>query len=282
MDLRWLKSVLPFGSRKKRLERSLSRWRRATRKARSALYAARAGERLREAGRPPRLPVAFRSQYGEDAYLWDLFGEALDGFFIEVGAYDGYTLSVSYAFEAVGWEGLLVEALPERQRDCAARRPGSRVVHAALSRRGSAGTATFTSVEGGDRHGGRQDMLSFLTTDAGHRERVAEESGRSASVTVPLTTMDDLLREHSRPIEFAVIDVEGGERDLLDGFDLDRFRPRVLVVEDNTLGRDAAVHDHLSGHGYAMATCLGVNRVYIRGDDDELWRRAEAIALAAG
>ena len=57
--------------------------------------------------------LEFRSQFGEDALLWDFFAGQLDGFFIEVGAFDGYNYSVSYAFECIGWDGLLIEAHPD-------------------------------------------------------------------------------------------------------------------------------------------------------------------------
>src|SRR4051794_22727762 len=50
-----------------------------------------------------------RSQNGEDALLWDLLGDREHGFFVEAGAYDGYTFSVSYLFEGAGWSGVLVE-----------------------------------------------------------------------------------------------------------------------------------------------------------------------------
>jgi len=40
-----------------------------------------------------------------------------------------------------------------------------------------------------------------------------------------------------------VIDVEGGELEVLDGFDLQIQRPRVLIIEDNSMGRDPALRN---------------------------------------
>lgn len=268
-----------LGRDRRALERAVARALRRVKRLRTRLFAARALNALRRAGRTPTLSLQFRSQFGEDSYLFDLFDEQLDGFFIEVGAYDGVTSTATYAFEALGWKGLLIEALPDRHAECAARRPGSCVIHAALSRRGSCGTATFTIVDPGEGKGRRRDMYSFLATDRSHLEEVAEPASPTSTVTVPLTTMNDVLAGHSGPIDFAVIDVEGGELDLLDGFDLARWKPRVLVVEDNTAGRDTAVYDHLANAGYALATCLGVNRIYIRRDEEALVERAKAAAV---
>lgn len=227
---------------------------------------------LQDAGRKPRLPLEFRSQFGEDLLLWTLFDGQLDGFFIEVGAFDGYSFSVTYALEAVGWNGLLVEAIPDRHRQCAERRPHSRVVHAALSRRGSSGTAEF--VVSSDEHGG---MFSYLKASQEHKQSLDKAKISQAKVQVPLTTLDELLKGHDGPIDAAVIDVEGGEIDLLDGFDLHRHKPKVLLVEDNTYGRDPAVGNYMGAMPYVFAGWLEVNRVYIRADLTELQRRMRAV-----
>ena len=55
--------------------------------------------RLQREGRKPALPVEACSQWGEDVLLWDLFGGKTDGFFIEAGAFDGYTFSVTYLLD---------------------------------------------------------------------------------------------------------------------------------------------------------------------------------------
>ena len=52
----------------------------------------------------------------KQARIVDLFynSSKFDGFFIEAGAYDGYTVSNSLFFEIYrGWKGLLVEAHPD-------------------------------------------------------------------------------------------------------------------------------------------------------------------------
>jgi FkbM family methyltransferase len=214
---------------------------------------------LRDAGRKPAMPVEFRSQFGEDTLAWELLGGQLEGFFIEVGAFDGYNASVTYAFESIGWKGLLVEAIPERYRQCAARRTNSRVVHAALSGRGARGTTTFTVTE--DAYGG---MLSYLDKNTVHAQNVAASS--RTEVTVPLTTMNDLLADHPGEVDLAVIDVEGGELLVLDGFDLGRYRPKLLLIEDNLGGGDPLLTQHMQSQPYRMLGWLEVNRVYARED----------------
>ena len=236
-------------------------------RARRLVYAQDARERLRAAGREPVFPVEFRSQFGEDIMIWDLLGGQLDGFFIEVGAFDGYSYAVTYALESVGWKGLLIEAIPERYEQCRARRPKSRVVHAALGPSGSAGTTTYHVVD--DQWGG---MLSYHTTTASHLRALNSDNRPRKAVTVPLTSMNELLKDHTGRIDAAVIDVEGGELDVLDGFDLARYGPRVMLIEDN----DPSLHlveNAMKRHPYTQVAQVEVSRVYVRNDEAEIFSR---------
>lgn len=260
------------------LRRRLDRLRRTTRDLESAVMkswlAARAAH-LPGRRASPR-PLELRSQFGEDAFLLDLFQDQESGFFIEVGAFDGFTLSVTYAFETLGWTGVLIEPLPHRAEECRRRRPASRVVHAALSRRGSPPTTTFIMLES---PGEPADLMSHAAAATGHARRIAGSGARRATVTVPQTTMDAVLEGHTGPIDFAVIDVEGGELDLLDGFDLGRWRPRVLVVEDAGLvegagGESPDLIRRVESAGYVRVRRVGPNHAFVRSDEAELIRRA--------
>ena len=238
------KEIYTLNSQIQRLKRNVSRL--------EAIH------KLSEVGRTPVYPVEFRSQFGEDAVLWEILEGQLDGFFIEVGAFDGYNHSVTYALECLGWEGLLVEAIPERAEQCRARRRNSRVVHAALAAT-PGGETSFTVTE--DLYGG---MLSYLDPNARHAKGAASATRRT--VTVPLTTMNELLNDHHGEIDVVVIDVEGGEIPLLAGFDLHKYRPKIIVIEDNTRGADLALVDHMSMMPYKQVAWLEINRVYVRTD----------------
>lgn len=230
--------------------------------------AARAELELSRESRTPAFPIEFMSQFGEDLLIWELLGHQPRGFFIEAGAFDGYHFSITYALEAIGWTGLLVEALPEPMERCRSRRPGSRVIGAALSRPGAPSSAAFAVIE--DHYGG---MFSYLKDT---EQQLQDTSwAKRHTINVPVTTLDSLLVGHTGPIDAAVIDVEGGELDLLDGFDLNRFRPRILIIEDNSMGRDPALTNYMSGFPYQLALRLSVNAVFVRNDEAEVLQRAK-------
>ena len=57
---------------------------------------------------------------------------------------------------------------------------------------------------------------------------------------------------------------------MLRGLDLNRWNPRVLVVEDNTRGRDRRVRRYLRVNGYRCFLYDGLNDWYAREGDAEL------------
>jgi len=221
----------------------LTRWRlRACEAEAVERWRAAGGEAT---GRP--CPEA-RSQTGEDALLWDLVGDRKHGYFVEAGAYDGYTFSVTYLFECVGWSGVLVEPLADRAAECARRRTASRVITAALSAPGV--------------HEARLARAS-----AEWHSRLDSADGGEPVRTV---TLDEALAGHDGAVDFVVLDVEGHELDALRGFDLARWRPTALLVESNDEG---AVRAHLEQHGYAYVVSLAQNDLYLRRDELHLAQR---------
>jgi FkbM family methyltransferase len=218
-------------------------------------YANRATGALAAAGRTPTRPIEFRSQCGEDALIWDALSGQLDGFYIEVGAFDGMTLSATYALDCIGWQGLLIEPIPERYEQCVRNRPRARVVHAAVGAPGSPRTIEFNVTD--DQWGG---MLSSVGKGLGQPGAVAS----TRVVEVPYRTMDELLEGHQGEVDVAVLDVEGHELELLRGFDLGQWRPKVLFIEQSD--NDAPLIEYMKAQPYMMLMVQVHNRVYVRND----------------
>ncbi len=203
-------------------------------------------------------PSRCTSQHGEELFLWRYCDWKPHGLYVEIGAYDGMTFSNSYFFEQIGWTGLLVEAHPQLVEECRSARPGSKVVHAAL------GVEDGTSVQFSMVHGKQgMDTLSFAFTSDAHRARIARRGGSIETTRVPGMRLDSLLERYGDThIDWMSIDFEGGELDVLQGLDLSRCRPDVLMVEDNSRGGDHAIHDYLVSHGYQLTLRIACNAIY--------------------
>ena len=64
----------------------------------------------------------------------------------------------------------------------------------------------------------------------------------------------------------AVIDVEGTEVAVLDGFDVARWKPRMMLLEDNVPGGDPKLTQALSKKPYVQVGWIECNRIYVRND----------------
>ncbi len=215
----------------------------------------------------------FRSQFGEDRVLWEMFRHQCSGFFIEVGAYDGVTLSNTFFLEQMGWRGILIEPIPQLCQRAAQSRPRSRIIHAACSKPGSPRTAAFTVTE-------NVPVLSYLRTDQEHVDRCLREGAKLVEIEVPVVTLDDVLmheRSQAPPqlapwlpnrgwqIDLVSIDTEGCEMDVLEGFSLERFKPRVLVIENDRPSGEA-IEPYLLQRGYRKFHRQKINDFYVRND----------------
>jgi hypothetical protein len=94
---------------------------------------------------------------------------------------------------------------------------------------------------------------------------VAAES----AIEVPARTLDDILEEAKAPapIDFVSIDVEGHEVEVLKGFDLRRWQPRLLLIEDQVSNLDT--HRFVTGLGYRLIRRTGLNGWYVPATDGQ-------------
>ena len=164
---------------------------------------------------------------GLDAIYNAAFGNLKRGVFVEVVAYDGQFVSNTCFLADLGWRGVYVEAIPQFAAACAKRHqrnPDVTVVNAAVGK--AAGTtelhlAGVLSTKNENFYSAYRN-ISWAKKLLSHRK-----------VTAPVVTLNDLLDEHKVPdgFELLVVDVEGGEPDVFAGFDLTRWKPKMLIIE---------------------------------------------------
>lgn len=205
-----------------------------------------------------RLPALLPSEDGEDIILYNFFGRKDSGFYIEIGAYNGVELSNTYFFESVGWNGILIEPDPGLFQKCLLSRPNSNVLNVAASDR--PGTINFTLAKGAE-------WLSFNGDNESRENRIIAQGGSLERIQVPCLTLNEILQNSDQEIDFVSLDVEGYELNVLRGFDIDRFRPRVFVIEQGEFDDQSPVSLMLKKHGYIKKLHVGSNSFYLHIDD---------------
>lgn len=181
-------------------------------------------------------------QQDDGQALLAFFDQSPKGFFVEAGLRSPTEGSRTFALEAAGWGGVIVEPLP----DLAA--------FLVTSRKASVFACACVALdEAGEPLTVRVDS-PLATVDVGR-----EIAGLPASYTVavPTRTLDDILEEANapQPLDVVVLDAHGRELDALLGFDFDHWRPKLIVIADPVVDLDR--HRFLGESGYRLIRRVG-------------------------
>jgi hypothetical protein len=169
------------------------------------------------------------------------------GYFVEAGAGDGFWDSSCYILEReFGWRGLCVEPNDRLFAGLAKNRPRS--IHENVCLTATSRTVRFVA-------GGEDSLHAHLS---GIRENVLLFKQRGGQVVVEGreiskkgTPLADLLRRHGAPsiIDYAALDIEGSELEVLSSFPFGEYHFRALSMEcDGSMWR--SVTEILEPAGY--------------------------------
>jgi len=205
----------------------------------------------------------------DDIYM-DTFGYKTSGHFVEVGAFDCYTWSNTWSLAMAGWTGLYFEPQPELVSKCKERYTGmDNITIRQLALSNMSGKAELYL-------GGSLSTLSKRTRDMYMGIPWARSTGHADEKTmlVDVSTLDIELEKLAWPPAFdvLVIDVEGSEVDVLNGFSIAKWRPHMCIVEahegldDNGLGIKAHLIDvYFELAGYDKIYSDTINSIYKMG-----------------
>ena len=184
----------------------------------------------------------------EQALVRQFFGGARSGFFVEVGANRPQQRSQTWHLEQLGWRGVLIEPQPELAEELSRRRQ-ARVFAVACSSPQNASRRMSLHVAGAH--------------SALDRDRMAPGTQATSRIEVPVRVLDDVLLEARAPenFDFLSIDVEGHELEVLSGFDLERWRPRLILIEDHVGNLER--HRYLKNSGYRLIRRIENNGWYV-------------------
>jgi FkbM family methyltransferase len=178
----------------------------------------------------------------------EFFGQSGQGYFVDVGANDPTIGSQSWHLEQLGWNGVLVEP----QQDLAGQlrqRRRAKVYAVACSALENSGKILALNLAG------IQTSLNpnFFVPDM----------RRAGVCTVQVRTLDEILADAGAPapLDFVSIDVESHEIDVLRGFDLAKWRPRLILIED--VVSNLRLHRYLRSRHYKWVRRTGINSWYI-------------------
>jgi FkbM family methyltransferase len=199
------------------------------------------------------------------------FGAREDGFFVEVGAYDGDSFSNTSCLADVGWSGLLIEPVPEFAARCRQRHADNpRVSVLELAIGSTAGELRLT-------------VAGPYTTANGEQAREYRDTSWAQGLMADSSTMvvrqqqlDSTLDDQGvdRGLDVLVVDTEGYEGEVFGGFTIDRWKPTMMIVEladthpDLHVMRtaDARLLRDILSAGYDICYKDSINTVFVRSE----------------
>ena len=224
--------------------------------------------------------MKFYSQVGQDRFLLEnFFRGKRGGVFLDIGAYDGETLSNTLFFErTMGWTGLCVEPLPSAFAKLKAKR---QAICENLCLADFEGEAEF--VEADDQGGPNEQMFSGLSAsfDPRHVTRIETMTKTRITRRVRVTKLSTLLEKHRLfDIDYCSIDTEGSELAILSDFDPQRFRIALFSIENNW--DDPRIPELMAEKGYDLFAKLEQDYIFRRRDVTPLARTSIICAVWHG
>jgi len=200
--------------------------------------------------------MKYYSQYGQDEWAYKNYLEDVkNGTFLEIGADDGVDKSNTKFFEDhLGWSGICIEASPSRfellkkNRKCVCE-------CAAVS-------DEVKEVQFLDIRGWGKGLSGIVKTyDNAHVRRIQQEMTHDDNdgheyITLKTELLNDILeRNAAYEIDFCTIDTEGSEFEILRALDFDKFKIKLIMVENNY--NETNVRDLLVSKGYKFVGRVG-------------------------
>ena len=209
------------------------------------------------------------SEYYEDLILYLLLYNIKNGFYIDVGAFDPNSVSVTKAFYLRGWNGINIEPLPNQIELFKKERPNDINLQLVV--------------------GKKQENITFNIN--GQYSAVKEVYAGKAkklnqTINIKMDTMKNICKKYvpkGKEIDFCKIDVEGNERDVLLGYDFKNYKPKVFCIESNIpltyIPNHKLWEEILLNNSFTFVLQYKVNRYYVNNDFPELLEIAKKIRI---
>lgn len=167
-------------------------------------------EEIKEINKNNMEEIKYYSQANQDRWVVDMLNHKKNGFFLDVGAFDGVDISNTYVLEKkFNWDGICIDADPVNFKKLTKERNVT-CINCAVSN--ESGTIDFSGNKGAGSH-------------------VSENGSQS----IESKTMEDILRQNNCPkiIDYISLDIEGHEVKALEKFPFDEYEFKLMTVEHN-------------------------------------------------
>jgi len=206
------------------------------------------------------LSNCYYAEFETDKYIRETFFPdfSYKGVMVEVGAGPPTFISSSKHFRNSGWRTICVEPNPKfvkQHQD-----EGSEVYQYACSNEEKK-TSFIINYNNDNWYTQENDGVSFSSLDI--RYQNVPEHNTQEIIEVETIQLNTLLKEiNVEKVDILSIDVEGWELDVMMGFDVKKYNPKVIILEN--FENKSEYETFMNERGYIKHNQLSYNEIYIK------------------
>lgn len=190
------------------------------------------------------------SQFAEDLILTNILGyEKTDGFYVDVGCFEPIQFSNTFIFYQRGWRGLAIDANPALAPLWKKRRPRDTFINLGIAEQPS-----------------ELEYFQYPQYPACNGFGVKKRPNLKCVTTrIRCEPLAQILSDHLPPnqqIDLMSVDCEGMDLQALRSSDFNRFRPRVLLIEDDDKSHASELQRYCESLGYKLHSLCHRSKIF--------------------
>lgn len=193
-----------------------------------------------------------------------------EGFFIEVGAYDGRSWTNTGFLADIGWTGIYIEPVQYHMEMCKANHKNNALIFEQCAI-GNKTEYKDIYVAGG---------LSTFDEQTKNAHDVMFNQGELQKERIFIQPLSAILEKYEihKDFELLVVDTEGYEKEVFDSFDIKEYRPKMIIVElcdvhpsfndfPEAQHNAKLVRQHIISNGYKEIYLDAINTIFWNTDE---------------